>query len=365
MVSEVTRLGIGGRVAYACHMSRTASRIVSIPDTAVKTSAVGFGTSGIMGSALTDRGRLKLLECAFEAGITHFDTAPLYGMGDAEALVGKFISRHRGAVTVATKYGLLPPDLSRWQKLGAPLARTLYHRSPTLKKALDVAVLRRNRSRGAAKQTNARPVEAAAPPVTAYRCTDIEQSVHRSLRNLGVEAIDVLLLHDCLPSNVSDDVLACLQKIVEQGKILSYGLATGKAASAEILTRLVDFRGVVQVPLTVMDGGLRQVQLANNLLTVTHSALNRIVARLQRYLDVGENCRRWSDAIGIDLSCPRSISTFLLAHARQSNDDGIVLFSSRELDNIRANAKALCDLYLTAEQLKTFVDLMRRELGPQ
>jgi aryl-alcohol dehydrogenase-like predicted oxidoreductase len=234
-----------------------------------------------------------------------------------------------------------------------------------VKGLLDAAVFSASRSKQVAQEAQARTVAPITPPVTPYKCADIEQSVHRSLRKLGVEAIDVFLLHDCVPGNVSEDVVVCLQKLVEDGKILSYGLATGKTASARILTSSPRFRGLVQVPLTAMDNGLSQIQVANNLLTVTHSAINHIAPRLQGYLEFGENRRRWSDAIGVDLYSPGSIAKLLLAHARQSNSNGIVLFSSRKPNNICSNAKALFDPNLTAEQLRTFVDLIRRELAPQ
>jgi aryl-alcohol dehydrogenase-like predicted oxidoreductase len=71
-------------------------------------SRLGFGTSGIMGAALTTSRRLRLLETAYAHGIRHFDTAPLYGQGEAESLLGQFSRGKRDSITITTKFGLTP-----------------------------------------------------------------------------------------------------------------------------------------------------------------------------------------------------------------------------------------------------------------
>jgi len=78
----------------------------------MKSIKFGLGTSGIMGSAITDRGRISLLDHAYQNNITHFDTAPLYGQGDAEKVLGKFISDKRDKITLTTKFGLFPTPCS-------------------------------------------------------------------------------------------------------------------------------------------------------------------------------------------------------------------------------------------------------------
>ena len=60
-----------------------------------------------MGS-ISRRESLRLLEAAFDAGIRHFDVAPMYGYGEAEGCLGEFLQRHRADVTVTTKYGIPP-----------------------------------------------------------------------------------------------------------------------------------------------------------------------------------------------------------------------------------------------------------------
>jgi D-threo-aldose 1-dehydrogenase len=48
----------------------------------VQPTVLGFGCAALMGRG--ERHAQRLLETAFDAGIRHFDLAPLYGQGDAE-----------------------------------------------------------------------------------------------------------------------------------------------------------------------------------------------------------------------------------------------------------------------------------------
>ncbi|MFW6264325.1 MAG: aldo/keto reductase [Cyanobacteriota bacterium] len=50
----------------------------------------------------------EAFDAAVEAGITFFDTAEVYGMGESESLLGQFIKDSGYSVDIATKYGPLP-----------------------------------------------------------------------------------------------------------------------------------------------------------------------------------------------------------------------------------------------------------------
>lgn len=69
---------------------------------------LGFGTSQLMGR-VGRKQSLRLMEVAFDAGIRHFDTAPLYGLGAAEAMVGEFARKRRAEITITSKFGDAPP----------------------------------------------------------------------------------------------------------------------------------------------------------------------------------------------------------------------------------------------------------------
>ncbi len=77
-------------------------------------SVIGFGAWGIGGapfwSSEGDNMSVKSIEKAFDMGVNFFDTAPVYGFGLSERLIGKALKPMRDKVILATKCGL------RWEK---------------------------------------------------------------------------------------------------------------------------------------------------------------------------------------------------------------------------------------------------------
>jgi aryl-alcohol dehydrogenase-like predicted oxidoreductase len=82
-------------------------------------SVIGFGAWGIGGapfwSSEGDNMSVKSIQKAYDMGVNFFDTAPVYGFGLSERLIGKALKPMRDKVILATKCGL------RWEKeqLGA------------------------------------------------------------------------------------------------------------------------------------------------------------------------------------------------------------------------------------------------------
>ncbi|KAH7147188.1 aldo/keto reductase [Dactylonectria estremocensis] len=74
-----------------------------------KVTALGFGLMGLSvayGSAGSDEDRFKVLDCAWEMGAVHWDSADVYG--DNEDLLGKWFAKHperRKDIFLATKFG--------------------------------------------------------------------------------------------------------------------------------------------------------------------------------------------------------------------------------------------------------------------
>ena len=70
-------------------------------------SAVGYGAmsfTDFYGPA-TDSGSLKVLDACVEKGITHLDTADVYGMGRSETVIGEWLKARRGARDVSSFRG--------------------------------------------------------------------------------------------------------------------------------------------------------------------------------------------------------------------------------------------------------------------
>ena len=127
-------------------------------------SEVGYGAwaigGGMWGGQRDDDSRAAL-ERAFERGVNFIDTALVYGDGHSERLVGEFARAHAGKVYVATK---VPPKSYQWP---AP------------------------RGRAAAR--------------TYFPASWIIECAEKSLRNLGLERIDLLQLHVWADGWTDDD----------------------------------------------------------------------------------------------------------------------------------------------------------------
>lgn len=140
------------------------------------TTRLGFGLATLMREP-SYRKRCQVLEAAYEVGYRHFDVAPLYGLGRAEAELGRFLARTGSDASVATKFGLKPsPAAAAMSRIQRPVRAAL--------KKSDML------TRVARRYTNS-AVRLAAPTVN-----DVADSLEASLVNIGVSKIDLLLMHD-------------------------------------------------------------------------------------------------------------------------------------------------------------------------
>jgi D-threo-aldose 1-dehydrogenase len=193
---------------------------VRLEKSGITTSRLGFGTSRL--HYLGKRDRQRLLATAAELGFMHFDTAPAYGDGICEAALGEFIRGQRERFVIATKYGIPPdPIAEAWPSLRSPLRAV----------------------RAIATKAGFRPMP--LPPITP---TGLRASVMRSLRRLGADRIDILLLHeprhDRIPS--PDAIAQELQKLQQSGVIRAFGLAGGWNGISGLLSIAPELGMVVQ-----------------------------------------------------------------------------------------------------------------------
>jgi aryl-alcohol dehydrogenase-like predicted oxidoreductase len=71
----------------------------------IELSAVGLGTNNF-GRRLDYEGSRAVVEAALAAGVTHIDTADIYGGGESERYIGQILEGRRGDAVIATKFGM-------------------------------------------------------------------------------------------------------------------------------------------------------------------------------------------------------------------------------------------------------------------
>ncbi len=78
----------------------------------------------------------RVLLAALDAGVTHFDTAALYGFGANETLLGRVLAKHRSRFTLASKCGMTGVDVAGDGKL----VRVIDGRPATLRATCEAAL---------------------------------------------------------------------------------------------------------------------------------------------------------------------------------------------------------------------------------
>ena len=181
--------------------------------TGLEVSEIGYGAWGIAGDAwlgAKDEESLKALNRAVDLGLNFIDTALAYGEGHSERLVGKVVAERDETIHVATK---VPPKNLQW------------------------------------------PAPAGLHPDEVFPGDYVRECTEQSLKNLGVEALDVQQFHvwqdEWLGEGDWQEAVAALKA---EGKIRSFGVSINDHQPANavrlIETGLVD---TVQVIHNVFD----------------------------------------------------------------------------------------------------------------
>ncbi len=301
----------------------------TIGSTARHTTRLGFGCSSIMGG-LGRRESLAMLEAAWDAGIRHFDVAPMYGYGEAEVCLGEFIKRHPGQVTVTTKYGIPPGRNLALVRIARSMVRPIIQRFPGMKKRI------------AGIAATATHIEEKA----AFTPEQASASLQRSLTALKTDHIDVWLLHEVSASELRDEgLLRLLEDSVTAGTIGTFGVGSGGGKIPDLLALRPEYCPTLQFEWSILD----PVPNTGSTFRIHHSSLTGNFRSLHStLLSDHDRCRRWSQLTGADLADPEMLAKLMLKAALVQNPASIILFSSKNPAHIQANVAVASNESLAA-----------------
>ena len=299
---------------------------IALADTGRTTTRLGFGCSGLMGG-ITERESLRLLDTAYDAGIRHFDVAPSYGHGAAERCLGRFLRGKHAEVTITTKYGILPPRHEGALNLARKFIRPVVRQLPSVRRRVAQAAT------GLKVRANFSVKEAKA-------------SLDHSLQELGLERIDVWLLHEATVDDLADNVLLeFLQEQVQRRRIGTFGVGSETKRILDIWKNQSEYCHVLQFE---WPGFAREAAADAGFFPgaflVHHRVVQEFLLAISEQLERNLSLQKgWSDALDIDLSDRQNIAALLLKTALLAHPGGIVLFSSRMPAHILANVRVVAD----------------------
>ena len=189
----------------------------------ITASAVGLGTwaiGGWMWGGTDDAASVQAIEASIDAGISLIDTAPAYGLGRSEELVGKAIAGKRDKVVIVTKCGL------NWHS-----------------------------------GKGNRFFEEDGVPVHRYLGKDgIAHEIEQSLRRLGTDHIDLYITHWQDPTTPIAETMEALLRLKQHGKIRAIGASNVAPADldAYLATGLLD---AIEERYSMLDRGMEETLL--------------------------------------------------------------------------------------------------------
>ena len=184
-------------------MTHQHSQRVVIPRTGTMISKLGLGTAPLSGSVclVNETDRQSGIRYSLQNGISHLDTAPLYGFGSSERSIGNVIRGWNGEVTISTKAG-----------------RIIVERNSIEGKAAS--------NSGASSLTPFFGTDENLMPVFDFSRKGILRSVEESLERLQLDCLDICLIHD--PDGCIEDAIKfsfpTLLDLKDQGIIKTLGV---------------------------------------------------------------------------------------------------------------------------------------------
>ena len=265
---------------------------------------LGFGCAHFSPSMSTTEA-LGLLERALDCGISHFDTARMYGGGAAEGMLGRLAKRRRAEMTIISKAGISPRGRVE-RALGMARARLLGGRAPD------------------------------AFRFNQFSAAEVRRSVDTSLHELQTDHLDGLLLHECAPADITDELKRLLEEL-KRDKVKSVGIATSAENSAIIAHDHPDLCEIIQVAAPPPGSTLPSGQTV-----ILHSVLGTRLAQFVANLRGNQAlASRFVRELNVDGRDREAAARLFLSYEMARNRGGIVLCASRQARHIERNAELL------------------------
>lgn len=192
----------------------------TLGNTDLKISVVTFGAwaaGGWMWGGTEQNNSVEAIQAAYDHGVTSIDTAPVYGQGLSEKIVGEAISDiPRDKVQILTKYGL------RWDT-------------------------DKGHFRFASKDNDGNDID-----VHEYAAKEsIIRECEKSLRRLDTDYIDLYQIHWPDPTTPVEETMEAMDQLKEQGKIREAAVCN---YSAELMKEVGNYHNIIsdQVPYSML-----------------------------------------------------------------------------------------------------------------
>ena len=187
---------------------------------------------------------VKAILAAYDLGVTSIDTAPVYGQGTSEEIVGEAIKNiPRDKVQILTKYGL------RWDSTKGEF---YFHSKNNEGKEIDLY-------RYAGKES------------VIKECED-------SLRRLGTDYIDLYQIHWADPTTPIQETMEAVDKLIKDGKVRYAGVCNYDKSQLAEATKYVDVISD-QVPYSMVKRDIEEELvphvIAHNQSILAYSPLER------------------------------------------------------------------------------------------
>ncbi|MFC1452121.1 aldo/keto reductase [Verrucomicrobiota bacterium] len=174
-------------------------------DSGIEASVVGLGTwaiGGWMWGGTDEAAAIRAIHASIDAGANLIDTAPIYGFGVSEEIVGKALADRRDRAVLATKCGLV------WHTAEGDHFFNSDDKHP-------------------------RP---DAADRSVYRCLGpktIRHEIEQSLKRLRTDVIDLYQTHWQETATPIEDTMGELMKLKQEGKIRAIGVSNATPAQMD------------------------------------------------------------------------------------------------------------------------------------